>query len=149
MIILYGVLIFLAIVMIYMFIVTACMGTEKLKTAQYFMSSLTYSEEATTKLNLLIDKYEADLLTADLQKTVISFTDKNTSQPAGQIWIANKYYTYGQLHKYGVEQNTNWQCKKPNLKTFNRIIKLEKSLQPNNTQDKEKQNNSDTNVILN
>ncbi|AQW88968.1 putative membrane protein [Erwinia phage pEa_SNUABM_50] len=127
-IILYSILGFLGVFTLYMFVVTSAMGTERLKTSQYFMSSLSYSEEATVKINLLIDKYQAGLLKAKLKSNVIEFTEMEGNALAGEIYIANKYFSYGQLYRYGANGNTKWQCNKPDLKTFKRIIKLEKQL---------------------
>ncbi|SOK58722.1 hypothetical protein [Yersinia phage fHe-Yen9-04] len=127
-IVIYCILGSLGLFTLYMFVVTSAMGTERLKTSQYFMSSLSYCEEATTKINLLIDKYEAGLIKAKLKNNVIEFTEMEKNIPAGEIWIANKYFSYGQLHRYGANGNISWQCNKPSLKTFKRIIKLEKQL---------------------
>ncbi|EBS4516530.1 hypothetical protein DQT32_03780 [Salmonella enterica subsp. enterica serovar Braenderup] len=121
----------LAVFALYMLAATASIGTERMKTSQYFLSSLEYNEEASVKLNLLMDKYEAQLLTVKVTKDTLVFTDKETGAKAGEIWIANKYFSYGQLYRYGASNNNNWQNYKPDLKTFKRIIKLEKQLDPN------------------
>jgi hypothetical protein len=111
-----------------MLIVTTAMGTEKLKTAQFLMSSLTYSEEAKIKLNLLIDKYEAGRLSIRRETKELIFIDNETGKRAGVIWVGNKYFSYGNLYRYGSEDNKEWACSKPDIKTFKRIVKLEKSL---------------------
>ena len=125
---LYGLLGALVLFILWMLIVTSSMGTERLKTAQFLMSSLSYNEEATIKLNLLIDKYEAGLLTVRRETKELIFTDKETGQRAGVIWVGNKYYSYGNLYRYGANDSKDWACNKPDIKTFKRIIKLEKSL---------------------
>ena len=119
----------LGLFMLYMLIVTASMGTERLKVPQFLMSSLTYSEEATIKLNLLIDKYEAGLLSITRDDKHLFFTDVETNAKAGCIWVGNRYYAYGNLFRYGANENKEWSCNKPDIKTFKRIIKLEKSLE--------------------
>lgn len=110
----------------YMFIVTASMGTRRLKTSQYYMSSLKYSKEASTKTNLLIDKYEAQILDAVATDKEIIFTEDG--QEVGSIWTNNKYYSYGNLQRYGASKSKEFQCTKPDVKTFHRIIKLEDEL---------------------
>lgn len=126
-IILYCVFGALAVFIIYMLVVTNAMGTERLKVPQFLMSSLTYSEEATTKINLLIDKYEAGLLSVTKNDKTLEFKDESGNF-AGVIWIANKYYSYGNLHRYGSTNNNQWACNKPDIKTFKRIVKLEQTL---------------------
>lgn len=118
----------LALFIMYMLVVTSSMGTNRLKVPQFLMSSLTYSEEATTKLNLLIDKYEAGLLTIRKTERQLVFTDASTGQKAGEIWIGSKYFAYGNLHRYGANDDNQWSCNKPNIKTFKRIVKLEQTL---------------------
>ncbi len=128
-IILYCVLGSLGLFILYMLVITSSLGTERFKVPQFLMSSLTYSEEATTKLNLLMDKYEAGLLNIRRTDKTLIFTDAETGQKAGEIWIQNKYYSYGNLHRYGANDDKQWSCNKPNIKTFKRIIKLEQTLE--------------------
>ncbi len=127
-IILYGVFIALGLFIVYMLVVTSAMGTERLKVPQFLMSSLTYSEEATAKLNLLLDKYEAGLLKIKRTQTSLLFTDAETGSKAGEIWIKNKYYSYGSLHRYGANDDRQFACNKPNVKTFKRIVKFEQAI---------------------
>lgn len=127
--ILYGVFCVLGLFIFYMLLVTSSLGTERLKVPQFLMSSLTYSEEATTKLNLLMDKYEAGILNIKRTDKTLFFTDAETGQKAGEIWIHNKYYSYGILHRYGAQDDKQWSCNKPDIKTFKRIMKLEQSLE--------------------
>lgn len=145
---LYCILAFLCMFTLYMLIVTSVMGTKWLKTSQYLMSSLTYSKEATLKINLLIHKYEAGLLKAELKKQVIEFTELEGDVLAGKIYIKGKYCSYGMLCSYGSMGSTKWLSNKPDLKTFKRIVKLEKKLNSTiNVPDHKSTNNSD-NVIL-
>lgn len=118
----------LCLFIVYMLVVTSSMGTERFKVPQFLMSSLTYSEEATTKLNLLIDKYEAGLLKIRRTEKTLVFTDAETGNKAGEIWIGNKYYSYANLHRYGATDDKQWSCNKCDIKTFKRVIKLEQTL---------------------
>ncbi len=140
----------LALFAFYMLLATASIGTERMKTSQYFLSSLEYNEEATVKLNLLMDKLEADLLSVKLTKETLVFTDAKTGEKAGEIWIATKYCSYGQLYRYGTSNSTQYQRYKPDLKTFKRIIKLEKQLDPNDgkTDTSTKTDKKDNLVVL-
>jgi hypothetical protein len=131
--ILYGVASALACFVIYMLVVTAAMGTNRLKVAQFLMSSMIYNEEADTKINLLIDKLEAGLLTVDRLEKSLSFNDKETGKKAGEIWTGNKYYAYANLAKYGANNSNEWSCFKPKIKTFKRVVKLEQSLETTST----------------
>ena len=129
--ILYGVAACLVVFVVYMLIVTSAMGTNRLKVAQFLMSSMTYNEEADTKINLLLDKHEAGLLDVQRLEKSLSFTDKETGKKAGEIWTGNKYYAYANLAKYGASNSNEWSCYKPKIKTFKRVVKLEQSLDSN------------------
>ena len=113
---------------LYMLVVTASMGSEYFKVPQFMLSSLKYSEEADVKLNLLMDKYDAGILLCRRQKNELIFTEKETGKHAGTIWIGNKYYSYANLYSYGIEARNTWACNKPKIKTFKRVVKLEKQL---------------------
>lgn len=139
---------FFSLFTVYMLVVTSSLGSERFKIAQYYMSSLTKSEEASVKINLLLDKYEAGLLRASIDKYVIRFIDIENEALAGEIHIANKYYSYGQLHRYGANGSNKWQCNKPDLKTFKRVIKLEKQLDPHEPVNVPSSKKTEEDVIL-
>jgi hypothetical protein len=75
-----------------------------------------------------MDKYEAGLLTVRRETKELIFIDKENGLKAGSIWVGNKYYSYGNLYRYGATDSKEWACNKPDIKTFKRIMKLEKSL---------------------
>lgn len=136
----------LVLFVLYMLVVTASLGTERFKVAQFLMSSLRYSEEATIKLNLLIDKYEAGILKIKADNKSLVFYDPKTQERAGEIWVGNKYYSYGILYRYGATDRKEWACNKPDIKTFKRIIKLEKSLDKNEPEHTSTMNQKDSKV---
>ncbi len=134
---------------LYMITVTASFGTDHLKVAQFLMSSLTYSKEATKKINLLLDKTEAEILTAALEEKYIVFRNSSTGEHDGSIWVGNKYYAYGILARYGSLGGNDWASNRPDIATFKRLVQLENVLRGTHDSTPEtKQEDRATEVVL-
>lgn len=125
-------------------IINTCIsGSKYFKTFQFLMSSMTYSKEANDLIALTLDKMEAELLVAKLSPTesTIQFyaVDKadddgetpiyhRTLEADVEIWIESKYYAYGYVQRIGGQTRSEFRLKRPSIKTFYRILKLEERL---------------------
>ncbi|BEH88059.1 hypothetical protein [Klebsiella phage phiKp_21] len=116
-------------------------GSKWFKTYQYIMGTLTYSKEADTLCTRLLDKMDAGLLIAVLTNGTIKLfnaedikqTDEqsnymHTLAAEAEIFIDCKYYSYGYIHRHFGQSKAELYKKRPSIKTFKRIVKLEEKL---------------------
>lgn len=136
---------------------TLIMGKSYFKSFQFVMSAMPYSKDANEIINQLFAKVEAGLLTAvispsgstiqffendpGMQSEVVTCKMENdvggtyykahvvrTMKAEAEIWIDTKYYFYGYIHRYYGEQKSELYKKRPSVRTFRRIVKLEAQL---------------------
>lgn len=130
---------------------TLISGSKYFVTFQLLMSATQYNKTSEETISLLLEKVSANLVVASLSSTEsrIEFMDINTNEVVAEIFIGNKYYFYGTLQKYYGKTMTELSRKRPTIKTLKRIIKLEKQLLGDRTENKEPpvQNNKKKNVV--
>lgn len=108
-----------------MLFMVAVIGTNFLKTAQFWMSSLSYNAEMDGKVQLLLEKVKSGLCTARKFDNTIEFFDADKNR-LGVIWTKTKYHHYGHLTRYG---DHTVSPSRTSLKTFYKVIELEKYLE--------------------
>ena len=113
---------------------TAIMGKSYCKGFQFMWSSIPKSKEADDKIRFILNKLDANLIRAtfDQGKNTIGFyeldANPNRDEADAEIWIGNKYYSYGWLYSYGGTRSGSYIKKRPSRKTFKRILELEAKL---------------------
>lgn len=115
--------VFFIVSTICMLFIVMILGTPYFKRLQHLMSSLEYSEEMDAKVNMLIERYNTGLATARLATEAIDFFDDSTF--LGSISIKGKYWSYGYVTRYG---SHSLSARKVKMKTFSRVVELEKKL---------------------
>lgn len=138
----------LVIFLLSLIVSTLIMDTRLFMSYQYLLSSLKYSKEADERINFILSKHEAGLITAKLHSNYIHFTDVESNNTYAKIWVGNKYYSYGYIYEFS---GTNVHTKnRGKLSTFKKIVQLEDTLSgkitPKETPKKESKN--DDSVIL-
>lgn len=113
---------------------TAIMGKSYCKGFQFMWSSVPKSKEADEKIKFLLNKMDANLIRAsfDSGRNTIQFheldADPKRDEPEAEIWVGNKYFSYGWLYSYGGSRNGSFIKKRPSRKSFKRILALEEKL---------------------
>lgn len=87
-----------------------------------FLNMNKYSSDVDNAIKILIAKYEQNLLTAEIDTFEIKFSDGSS------IWIGNKYFGYGFLYAHGNKKYSRSEWRRPSVKTFRDIQKLESTL---------------------
>lgn len=118
---------------------TICIGTTHLLTLQVIMGSLRYSKEIDDKLDLELGKVDAGMYHVVVGECTMSLyskdkypdfedTSRYSCKPEVEIWIANKFYSYGNLYRLsGGESPISIQRKRPSIRIIKQIYQLEKS----------------------
>lgn len=121
-----------------LFISTMVMGKPIFITLQVLMGSLRYSKEVSEKLDMELGKVEADLYHVVVGEHKIGLYSKEkypdaknigyTSNAELEIWIENKFYSYGNIYRLsGGEAPLSMKSKRPSVKIIKQIYHLEKT----------------------
>lgn len=138
----------LIIFLLSLIVSTMIMDTRLFMNYQYLLSSLKFSKETDERLNFILSKYDAGLLTAKLNNNCIEFNENGTYNSYAKIWVGNKYYSYGFIHSLnGYSEHSKTRGK---LSTFKKIVQLEDTLSGRITKKEEpnKHTKKDDSVIL-
>lgn len=118
---------------------TLCMGKPVLIRLQVMMGSLKYSKEIDDKIDLVLGKVDAGLYHVMVGDHTLEFYSKEkypdpsglsryVNRPDIEIWIANKFYSYGNIYRMNGDFVSNdISSKRPSVKLMKQIYELEKS----------------------
>lgn len=114
------------------------MGKSVLIGLQVIMGSLKYDKEVNDKLDLELGKVEAGMYHVLVGEHTISLYAKEkypdveeikrySSKPELEIWIENKFYSYGNIYRLNGQSHHYLQNKRPSVKLIKQINQLEKT----------------------
>lgn len=116
---------------------TLCMGRSTCMGLQVLMGSLRYSKEVDNKLNIVMGKIEAGMYHVIVGTHTISLYSKESvptieeigwKRPELEIWVENKFYSYGNIHRVnGGEAPREIRSKRPSIKMIKQIYKLQQN----------------------
>ena len=115
---------------------TLCMGTSILLSLQVLMGSLKYNKEVDDKLNLVLGKIDAGFYHVVVDECTISLYSKEQypdteipfrATPEIEIWIANKFYSYGNIYRTLSQSRQEIKKYRPSIKVIKQIYHLEKT----------------------
>lgn len=118
---------------------TLCMGKPVLIRLQVIMGSLKYSKEIDDKIDLELGKVDAGFYHVVVDEHVIALFSKEkypnfdelnrySCRPELEIWISNKFYSYGNIYRMnGGQAPSDVVNKRPSVKLMKQIYELEKS----------------------
>lgn len=118
---------------------TLCMGKPVLIRLQVLMGSLKYSKEINDKIDLELGKVDAGFYHVVVGDHVLSLYSKEkypnfdelnqySCRPELEIWISNKFYSYGNIYRMnGGQAPQDVTNKRPSVKLMKQIYELEKS----------------------
>lgn len=117
---------------------TLCMGKPVLIRLQVLMGSLKYSKEINDKIDLELGKVDAGFYHVVVGEHTISLYSKEkypdfqesqrySSVPELEIWISNKFYSYGNIYRLNGHSPHDVTNKRPSVKLMKQIYELEKS----------------------
>lgn len=121
-----------------LFVSTMCMGKPVLMGLQVIMGSLKYSKDVNEKIDLVLGKVEAGLYHVFIEEHTICLYSKEryaeredivryANQPELEIWIENKFYSYGNIYRVNGRSESSFQKKRPSIKLIKQIYQLEKT----------------------
>lgn len=128
---------------------TMCMGSTILIPLQVLMGSLRYNKEIDEKLSMELGKVDAGLYYVRVKNTTIelylkeqykSEEETHNSTPNLEIWIENKFYSYGNIYRVNGKNRVDLSDKRPSILVLKQIYELQIS---NGEQINKKKNNKE------
>lgn len=117
---------------------TMCINTPIFIGLQVMMGSLRYSKDIDDKINILLGKVDADMYHVMVEQHTMVFYSKEKypefssimryqHTPDFEIWIANKFFSYGNLYRVEGRSSHDMTGKRPSVKLIKQIYRLEQS----------------------
>lgn len=137
---------------------TICMGKPVLMSLQVLMGSLKYSKEVNDKIDLELGKVDAGFYHVVVEEHTICLYSKEkypdldaiarySDKPELEIWIENKFYSYGNIYRLNGQSPRELQNKRPSIKLMKQIYQLEKTKGESTTKVKKEKSKTETVVL--
>jgi hypothetical protein len=150
-----GCLVLIGLFGLMLIVSTACMGSNVFISLQVLMGSLKYSKEVDDKIQLELGKIDAGMCDVSVDEHTIGLyvkTDKDVDfryrTPYMEIWVENKFYSYGNIYRMNGQSSYDFKSKRPSIAVIKQLLELQRSKGESTKKIKKKDKKQEKTVIL-